>query len=134
MHLDGERKRRVDARIARMQRAREVAESASLTPDRETLAWLSAANVSLTERATIARLMQRADFDIEHFTDVCKPVLPAVAEAFQALSEEESDGVVSQLRYAGYIDRQQREVAENEAQDDDGGEKRSAVQRHGSVG
>jgi tRNA uridine 5-carboxymethylaminomethyl modification enzyme len=27
------------------------------------------------------------------------------------LSEEESDGVVSQLRYAGYIDRQQREAA-----------------------
>jgi len=109
--LDGERKRRVDARIARMQRAREVAESASLTPDRETLVWLSAANVSLNEKATIARLMQRADFDIERFTDVCKPVLPDVAEAFQALSEEESDGVVSQLRYAGYIDRQQREAA-----------------------
>lgn len=109
--LDGERKRRVDARIARMQRAREVAESASLTPDRETLAWLSAANVSLNEKATIARLMQRADFDIERFTDVCEAVLPDVAEAFQALSEEESDGVVSQLRYAGYIDRQQREAA-----------------------
>jgi tRNA uridine 5-carboxymethylaminomethyl modification enzyme len=109
--LDGERKRRVDARIARMQRAREVAESASLTPDRETLAWLSAVDVSLNEKATIARLMQRADFDIEHFTDACEPVLPDVAEAFQALSEEESDGVVSQLRYAGYIDRQQREAA-----------------------
>lgn len=109
--LDGERKRRVDARIARMRQAREVAESASLTPDRETLAWLSEANVSLNEKATIARLMQRADFDIKHFTDVCEPVLPDVAEAFQALSEEESDGVVSQLRYAGYIDRQQREAA-----------------------
>jgi len=109
--LDSERKRRIDARVARMQRAREVAESASLTPDRETLAWLSAANISLNEKASIARLMQRADFVIERFTDVCEPVLPDVSDAFRALSEEESDGVVSQLRYAGYIDRQQREAA-----------------------
>jgi tRNA uridine 5-carboxymethylaminomethyl modification enzyme len=55
--------------------------------------------------------MQRADFDIEQFADACANVLPEVAEAFRALSEEESDGVVSQLRYAGYIERQQREAA-----------------------
>jgi tRNA uridine 5-carboxymethylaminomethyl modification enzyme len=109
--LDSDRKRRIDARIARMQRAREVAESASLTPDRMTLAWLSASNISLNEKASIAHLMQRADFDVEHFTDVCEAVLPDVAYAFRAMSEEESDGVVSQLRYAGYIDRQQREAA-----------------------
>jgi len=36
--------------------------------------------------------------------------LPAVSEAFMALTEEERDGVVSQLRYAGYIDRQQSEA------------------------
>ncbi len=108
--LDDERKRRVDARVMRMQKARNVAESASLTPDRDTLVWLTAANVSLHEKATIARLMQRADFDIDRFVDVCEPALPEVAEAFRALSAEESDGVVSQLRYAGYIDRQQREA------------------------
>ncbi|HXA20175.1 MAG TPA: tRNA uridine-5-carboxymethylaminomethyl(34) synthesis enzyme MnmG [Thermoanaerobaculia bacterium] len=109
--LDDERKRRVDARVTRMQRARDVAESASVTPDRETLIWLGAANVSLNEKATIARLMQRADFDIERFTDVCEAALPDVAGAFRALSGEESDGVVSQLRYAGYIERQQREAS-----------------------
>ncbi len=109
--LDDERKRRVEARVARMQRARDAAESASVTPDRETLIWLGAANVSLNEKATIARLMQRADFDIERFTDVCEAVLPDVAGAFRALSDEESDGVVSQLRYAGYIERQQREAS-----------------------
>lgn len=109
--LDDERKRRVEARIARMQRARDAAESASVTPDRETLIWLGAANVSLNEKATIARLMQRADFDIERFTGVCEAALPDVASAFRALSGEESDGVVSQLRYAGYIERQQREAS-----------------------
>jgi tRNA uridine 5-carboxymethylaminomethyl modification enzyme len=108
--LDGERKRRVEQRIARMQRAREAAET-TVTPDRETLGWLSAASITLNEKSSIARLMQRADFDIAHFTGVCENVLPEVANAFRALSEEESDGVVSQLRYAGYIDRQQREAA-----------------------
>jgi len=108
--LDDERKRRIEQRIARMQRARDAAET-TVTPDRETLVWLAAANVTLNEKSTIARLMQRADFDIAHFADACKSTLPEVAEAFRALSEEESDGVVSQLRYAGYIDRQQREAA-----------------------
>jgi tRNA uridine 5-carboxymethylaminomethyl modification enzyme len=109
--LDDERKCRVEARVARMQRAKDAAESASVTPDRETLAWLETANITLNEKSSIARLMQRADFDIQNFAGVCETVLPEVAEAFRALSEEESDGVVSQLRYAGYIDRQQREAA-----------------------
>jgi tRNA uridine 5-carboxymethylaminomethyl modification enzyme len=108
--LDDERKRRIAQRIARMQRARDAAET-TVTPDRETLVWLAAANVTLNEKSSIARLMQRADFDIAQFTDVCENVLPEVTDAFRALSDEESDGVVSQLRYAGYIDRQQREAA-----------------------
>jgi tRNA uridine 5-carboxymethylaminomethyl modification enzyme len=108
--LDHERKGRVEQRIARMQRAREAAET-TVTPDRETLVWLAAASITLNEKSSIARLMQRADFDLAHFTDACANVLPEVAESFRVLSEEESDGVVSQLRYAGYIDRQQREAA-----------------------
>lgn len=108
--LDDERKRRIKARVARMQRARNVAESSSVTPERETLAWLLPANIALNEKATIARLIQRAGFDIGNFAALCEPVLPEVAEAFRALSEEESDGVVSQIRYSGYIDRQQREA------------------------
>jgi tRNA uridine 5-carboxymethylaminomethyl modification enzyme len=55
--------------------------------------------------------MQRADFDIDRFTEACKAVFPDLADAFQVLGAEESEGVVSQLRYAGYIDRQQREAA-----------------------
>jgi len=109
--FDDERKRRIEARVTRMQQARDAAESTIVTPDRETLAWLGEANLSIHEKTTIARLMQRADFDIERFTEVCENVLPDIANAFRALTEEESDGVVSQLRYAGYIDRQQREAA-----------------------
>ena len=103
--LDDERKFRVDARIRRMRSAREAAET-PLTPDHETLAWLP---VALSEKTTIARLMQRHDFDVERFVAVTP--LTHVAEAFGALSDEELDGVASQLRYSGYIDRQEREAA-----------------------
>ncbi len=110
--LDDERRRRIEARVSRMQRATRVAESTSLTPDRETLAWLSPANVSLTEKASVARLLQRTGFDLEVFLAACQASLPDVADAFAQLSVEESDGVVSQLRYEGYIDRQRREAAQ----------------------
>jgi len=109
--LDDERRRRVDARVERMRQAREAAESESVTPDRETLAWLDRAGISLNEKATIARLMQRADFDVERFMIAAAEAFPELAKAFGQLGDEELDGVVSQLRYAGYIDRQQREAA-----------------------
>jgi tRNA uridine 5-carboxymethylaminomethyl modification enzyme len=80
--LDEERKRRVDARIERMRRARETAHATVLRP----------------EHKTIARLLQRPDFDLDR------------VEAFENLSDEERDGVVNELRYAGYIERQQREA------------------------
>jgi tRNA uridine 5-carboxymethylaminomethyl modification enzyme len=109
--LDDERRRRVDTRVERMRQAREVAESEAVTPDRETLAWLGRAGIALNEKATIARLMQRADFDIERFVGAAEETFPHLATVFRQLGDEELDGVVSQLRYAGYIDRQQREAA-----------------------
>jgi tRNA uridine 5-carboxymethylaminomethyl modification enzyme len=108
--LDEERKRRVAARVSRMQCAREAA-SIDLTPDRETQEWLRNAGIELTAQSSIARLTQRPDFDIERIVAAAETHLPDVAAAFQALSEEESEGVVSQLRYAGYIERQKREAA-----------------------
>lgn len=108
--LDDERKRRVEARIGRMQRAKEVAEVSTLTPDRETLAWLAPASIVLHEKTTVARLMQRADFDLDKFATAAERELPDVAAAFRALNDEERDGVLSQLRYAGYVDRQKREA------------------------
>ncbi|MEA2162461.1 MAG: tRNA uridine 5-carboxymethylaminomethyl modification enzyme [Thermoanaerobaculia bacterium] len=115
--LDDERKRRVEARIGRMQRAKEVAEVSTLTPDRETLAWLVPAGIVLHEKTTVARLMQRADFDIDNFATTAERELPHIAAAFRALTDEERDGVVSQLRYAGYVDRQKRE-AERQADEE----------------
>ncbi|HMC22390.1 MAG TPA: tRNA uridine-5-carboxymethylaminomethyl(34) synthesis enzyme MnmG, partial [Thermoanaerobaculia bacterium] len=104
--LDEDRKRRIDARVRRMGEARRLAENTALTPDRLTLAWLP---VPLAEKTTVARLMQRHDFDIQQFVEACE--IEDVANALAALQEEESDGVLSQIRYAGYIARQEREAA-----------------------
>ena len=52
--------------------------------------------------------MQRHDFDIQQFVEACE--IEDVANALAALQEEESDGVLSQIRYAGYIARQEREA------------------------
>jgi len=104
--LEEERKRRIDARVRRMSEAKQFAEETALTPDRETLAWLP---MPLAEKTTVARLMQRHDFDIEQFINVCD--VAEVADALAALNEEERDGVLSQIRYAGYIARQEREAA-----------------------
>jgi tRNA uridine 5-carboxymethylaminomethyl modification enzyme len=104
--LDDDRKQRIDVRIRRMGEAKQLAETTALTPDRETLAWLP---VSLNEKTTVARLMQRHDFDLDRFIEVCN--IGEVANALGVLNEEEREGVTSQLRYAGYIARQEREAA-----------------------
>src|SRR5213076_1761060 len=77
--LDDERKRRVDARVARMSRAR----------------------ILLQKQA---RHTQHQDFELGRFMD-------SNADAFASMSIDEAEGVVSQMRYAGYIERQQREAA-----------------------
>lgn len=66
--------------------------------------------MGLNGRSTVAGLMQRADFDAERFEKAAGSLLPEVAAAFSVLSEEEREGVVSRIRYAGYIERQQREA------------------------
>jgi tRNA uridine 5-carboxymethylaminomethyl modification enzyme len=104
--LDDERKRRIEARVRSMRDAKHLAVTTSLTPDRETLAWLP---VPLTEKTTVARLMQRHEFEVDQFIDACE--ISELTSALAALTEEEREGVVSQLRYAGYIERQEREAA-----------------------
>ena len=108
--LDDERKRRVAARITRMQRAVELGE-AELRPDRDTVAWLRAADIDLTTQTTFGKLLQRPNVELERLLVAAETVAPELAQAYRALGEEESEGVVSRLRYAGYIERQQREAA-----------------------
>jgi tRNA uridine 5-carboxymethylaminomethyl modification enzyme len=107
--LDPERRRRIDERQERLARARAAAVSTHVTPDRETLAALSATAVTLSDKSSIAQLMQRPDFDLSAF--LAAVPLPEVAAAFAALNEEETEAVVSRIRYSGYIERQEREAA-----------------------
>ena len=108
--LDDERKRRIEARTARMRRAAELGEL-ELRPDKETNAWLAETDVELTTPTTVAKLTQRPHFELERLANAAECVLPELSEAFRALSEEEAEGVISRLRYSGYIERQQREAA-----------------------
>ena len=101
--LDGERKRRVEARVSRMRKATQLAQDTVLNPDRETQAWCD-----INAQTTVARLMHRAGFDLSRF--LADAPIPEVVDAFAALSDEERDDVVSALRYSGYVDRQRREA------------------------
>ncbi|HEX3583406.1 MAG TPA: tRNA uridine-5-carboxymethylaminomethyl(34) synthesis enzyme MnmG, partial [Thermoanaerobaculia bacterium] len=58
-----------------------------------------------------AKLTQHQDFSLEDFVS-------GNAEAFGGMNGEEIDGVVNELRYAGYIERQKRE-AEKTSLDED---------------
>jgi tRNA uridine 5-carboxymethylaminomethyl modification enzyme len=100
-----------------MSRATELAET-ELRPDRETNAWLAAAGIELTTQTTLAKLTQRPNADLERIAEAAGDALPEIANAFRALTEEEREGVASQLRYAGYIERQRRE-AEKMQEDED---------------
>ncbi|HEY2094392.1 MAG TPA: tRNA uridine-5-carboxymethylaminomethyl(34) synthesis enzyme MnmG [Thermoanaerobaculia bacterium] len=84
--LDDERRRRIDARLARMSRAKAMLQKQ-------------------------AKVTQHQEFSLDDFVD-------GNAEAFAGMNGEEIDGVVNELRYSGYIDRQKRE-AEKAALDED---------------
>jgi tRNA uridine 5-carboxymethylaminomethyl modification enzyme len=115
--LDDHRKRRIESRLARIQRAVDASET-DLRPDRETNVWLDGAGLELTSQTTVAKLTQRSNFDIASFIAAASAALPEVAQAFGALTDEERDGVISRLRYAGYIERQRREADKMQEDDD----------------
>ncbi len=117
--LDDARKERINSRVARSRRARAAA-SLTVNPDRETQEWIADAGLEVSSQTTIAKLMQRVDFEIDRLVAACEKrgVHEELVAAFRSLSEEESEGVVNQLRYAGYIERQQREAAKASEDED----------------
>jgi tRNA uridine 5-carboxymethylaminomethyl modification enzyme len=115
--LDSDRERRIEMRTARMRRAVEAGET-EVRPDRDTLAWLRDADLELVTQTTIAKLMQRPALDLDRLLAAAEETLPEFADAFRALTEEEREGVVSRLRYVGYIERQQREAEKLTADED----------------
>ena len=108
--LSDERRHRVEGRVGRMRSAMTAAEATTLTPDKETQALCRKAGFELTAPTPFGRLTQRADFDLDRLLDVGGATFPDLVSTFQQLGDEEREGVLSALRYAGYLERQQREA------------------------
>lgn len=117
--------RRVAAeqRIERMRKAQVTAHETTLTPDAATLGWAQNAGFQIASPTTFAGLLTRNDLSLESLLNVGANAsfpdnrLQPVLEAFAELSEEEKEGVVSRIRYAGYLEKQARE-AERSRRDD----------------
>ncbi len=110
--LDEERRRRIDERIDRVSGARSALSAMRFNPERETVSWMEVAGIVLATPATLGGLLQRPDFEWERFAAVAGNGGghgEAVARA-RALSAEELEGVLSGLRYAGYVEKQEREA------------------------
>ncbi|MGK2859563.1 MAG: tRNA uridine-5-carboxymethylaminomethyl(34) synthesis enzyme MnmG [Thermoanaerobaculia bacterium] len=110
--VDVERLRRVEARLERTSEARLLMDEAELTPDKETLEWLEPLGLSITGPTTVSRLVSRPEFEIDPFFSHCAQSgrFSELAASFDELSPEEKEGVVNRARYAGYIEKQEREA------------------------
>jgi tRNA uridine 5-carboxymethylaminomethyl modification enzyme len=95
-----------------MKAACTAAADAVLTPDRRTVGWLAPLGIALKEKTTVAGLTQRMEFDLQSFVALCleDSRYAELAISVGRLSEEEREGVVNELRYAGYLERQKREA------------------------
>jgi len=110
--VDSERLRRVERRVRRMSTAKQILENESINPDRETVEWLEPLGLRLSGPSTTARIASGPGFELDRFLEACRETgrFPSLVDAFARLSEEEREGVVNQVRYAGYIGKQAREA------------------------
>ncbi|MHB8999220.1 MAG: tRNA uridine-5-carboxymethylaminomethyl(34) synthesis enzyme MnmG [Thermoanaerobaculia bacterium] len=110
--IDAERLRRIELREGRRANARNVIATSELNPDRTTLEWLARGGVTLTAPASVAKLLQRPSFDLRSFVSTAANagVLPELVAAFRSLREDEAEGLINEIRYAGYIEKQSREA------------------------
>ncbi|MGH9459354.1 MAG: tRNA uridine-5-carboxymethylaminomethyl(34) synthesis enzyme MnmG, partial [Thermoanaerobaculia bacterium] len=120
-YLDAERRRRIEARLARVDRARGELRALQFVPDRATAAFFETISVALGAPTDLGRLLQRPEFSWDRFAEAASRDdgrYDAALEAASALSDDEMEGVLNGLRYVGYIEKQAREakrVGEDEA-------------------
>jgi tRNA uridine 5-carboxymethylaminomethyl modification enzyme len=118
--LDPERRRRIEDRLARVSGARARLEALQFLPDKETSAWFEELGTPINAQTTLGKLLQRKDFAWETFASSAAESdrwSGAIAAA-EALGEEELDGVLNALRYAGYVEKQAREASRSRADED----------------
>ncbi len=99
-------------REARLNRVRGALETASLTPDRETVERLAALGVPLSEETTLAGLLRRPEFPPEALRTVAEGRIedPLVAAELDSLDEEEAGRVTAEIRYCGFLAREEAAV------------------------
>ncbi len=110
--LDEPRRELVFSRINRLKKATQAVLETELTPDQDTLQWLGGIGISLNGKTSITSLFQRRDLDLERFLRHAEEEgrLSELTSSLRTLDDEELAGVVSRARYAGYLERQQREA------------------------
>lgn len=110
--VDRERVRRVQKRTRRMSDARNSFGTSYLKPDSATLEWLASVGATLSQPTTLASLAQRADVDLMALlqSDEGRVRFPEASALLDTMNDEEKGGVMAQLRYAGYLARQEQEA------------------------
>ncbi|MFN2240289.1 MAG: hypothetical protein ABR524_12945, partial [Thermoanaerobaculia bacterium] len=118
--LDPERRRRIENRLARVTDARTRLEALQFLPDKETAAWFEELGTPLNAPATLGKLLQRNDFAWVEFASSASASdrWSEALTAAESLGEEELDGVLNALRYAGYVEKQAREAHRSRADED----------------
>jgi tRNA uridine 5-carboxymethylaminomethyl modification enzyme len=111
--VDDERLRRVASRFSRLASAKTAVEAQELNPDRATQEWLEGCGITLSQPASVSRLMQRPDFPTERFLAAAgeRPAFQETISALNALTDEEREALVVHYRYSGYLEKQQREAS-----------------------
>jgi tRNA uridine 5-carboxymethylaminomethyl modification enzyme len=110
--LDAARVQRIDNRLRRVAAARSAL-SSEVRPDRSTTEWFATMGMALTEAGSIAKLLQRPDFDLSRFLEESQESgrFSELVASSSILSDEEREGVVNEARYRGYLEKQSREAA-----------------------
>ncbi len=100
------------AREARLARVRGALEASPVTPDRETVACLLRHGVALSEATTLAGILRRPDFPAGTLRQVAEGRIgdPAVAAELDALDEEETGRLAAEIRYEGFVAREEETV------------------------
>lgn len=130
--LSDSRRAAAEARIERMRRAQSGAHEAVLTPDASGQAWARDVGFPIGSPTTFAGLLTRNDITLERIlTTEPDNRLKPIVQTFLELSEEEREGVVSRIRYAGYLEKQAREAERSKRDDHVGIPERFSFERPG---
>ena len=111
--VDSERLRRVENRFKRVGEARQLLESNEISPSKSTLETMERFGIALSQPTSLSRFMQRPDLSWETLVGVLSSEdrFSELHRSLMALQAEEREAVINGYRYAGYLEKQEREAA-----------------------